>query len=127
MNDDADNKPKTELVRGDLARHVMETVAPQAAAQVEENRLREIKQERDARWDGPPTYWLVEVSPGCWETTTPLPHGMPPLRVYGDPMGANGIRWQYACALTRMRIIRKWEDARAMAREAVFRCAGKAP
>ena len=122
----SDNQPTTELVRGDLARYVMEHVAPGAREQVEENILREVKQERDLRWEGKPTYWLVEVRPGVWETTSVLPYGLPPIRVHAEnPLhGAQGVHWQYACLLSRSRVAR-WPEALKMARETEFRCAGK--
>jgi len=121
-----DNKPRTELIRGDLARHVMEVVAPGANEQVEENRLREIKAERDVKWGGAKAYYLVEVEPNVWETTGELPHGVPTLRVYKeDPLCGNGIQWEFAKAMLQLRVCREWRKALEIARETEFKTLGR--
>lgn len=113
-------KPMVESYKMDLNRYVLEHVLPGAAQMCEEGKQREIAQERDIKRGERSTIWFVEVSKGRFETTSPLPHGMPPLRWEGRPSEAN---WLYCIELVRHRVA-KGEAARKMARETTFLQAG---
>src|SRR5688572_7687167 len=69
----------------DLAQYTRDYVLPEAAAFCEQGQRNEIAAQRDAKPAGPEVIWLVEVAHGLWETTSTLPHGMPPLQVRGKP------------------------------------------
>lgn len=115
-----DDKPMVESYKMDLAEYTQRHILPGAAQLCEEGKLREIAQERDVRRSERNTIWFIEVSKGRFETTSPLPHGMPPLCWEGRPTEAN---WLYCIELVRRRVA-KGEAARKMARETVFMQAG---
>jgi hypothetical protein len=64
---------------------------------------------------------MVEVQHGVFETTSKLPHGLPPLRFQGKPSEAH---WLFVRHLERYRVA-NGEAARKMARESTFLVAGK--
>lgn len=112
---------KVESQGLDLNAYCLTHILPGAAAMCEEGRQREIAQERDKQPVFRSVYWMVEVRHGVWETTSQLPHGMPPLVVRGKPERAN---WEYVAHLERYRIARG-HAARKIARESTFMVAGR--
>lgn len=118
--------PRIERQGLDLAEYTRKYVLPEAAQACEDGQLREKMQERDAKPHERNVFWMVEVSPGVYETTSPLPYGLPPIRVQGDPMRAH---WQYRMMLHRFRVVGRgpnaWEKARKMSTEVSFMVAGK--
>jgi hypothetical protein len=110
----------------DLNEYALKHILPGAAQMCEEGKLREIAAQRDAKPAGPEVIWLVEVAHGLWETTSTLPHGMPPLQVRGKPgqLQMCDVYWAYVQHVDRCRAARG-AAARKMARETVFMEAGR--
>lgn len=115
--------PKIEHQRIDLNRYALEHILPQAAQACEEGQLREKMLERDKQ-PGKQVYWLAEVEPGVWENITPLPHGMPTVRMRGNPLGANGFRWQLVMQLQKQRVCRTHRQAMDIVRDMEIRTVG---
>lgn len=109
------------VTRGDIAKMTLDYVLPTAAAMCEEGQLRERMLERDPKHADTNTYWMVEVARDTWETTSRLPHNMPPLRFEGRPTQAP---WEFCLHLQRWRVARG-EMARKIARESTFLVAGR--
>jgi len=109
-----------ERVGLDLNAYVQAHVLPGAAELCEQGKLREIAAERDVRQGERNTVWFIEVTKGRFETTTKLPHNMPPLCWEGR---ATEAPWLYCLALERYRVARG-PASRKMARETVFMQAG---
>lgn len=115
--------PVVEHVGLDLNEYTLKHVLPGAAELCEQGRMREIAAERDVRQGERNTIWFIEVSKGRFETTSRLPHGMPPLCWEGK---ASEAPWLYCLALERYRIA-KGEASRKIARETCFMQAGEGP
>lgn len=112
--------PVVEHVGLDLNEYTLKHILPGAAELCEQGIQREIQQERDVRQGERKTIWFVEVSKGRFETTSQLPHGMPPLCWEGR---ATEVHWLYVLHLDRHRVARG-AAGRKMARETVFMQAG---
>jgi hypothetical protein len=123
-----DNVARSSGMKLDLNRYTLERIIPGAVEMCDDGVLREKKLERDNRpWERK-RYWLAEVEPGVFETTDPLPHGMPAMRFRprnGNPLsGRDGAHWHYVQHLLRFRIVRTQEKALKLAREVDFQPVG---
>lgn len=99
------------VTRGDINRYAVEHAIPEALELVKASQLREVMRERDVQATERKVFHCVEVSKGVYETVTPLPYGLPPIQVHGDPIK---FHWAYRCSLMRFRVARG-DEARKMA------------
>lgn len=99
------------VTRGDIAEHTLRHVLPVAAQMCEEGQLREKMQERDAPKYERRVFHCVEVKPGEFVTVTPLPWGLPAMRVEKDPIR---FHWVYRNLLLARCITRDHEKARQL-------------
>lgn len=113
-------KHVVEHVGLDLNDYTLKHILPGAAELCEQGRQREIAAERDVMQSARNAIWFIEVSKGRFETTSKLPHNMPPLRWEGR---ATEVHWLYVQHLDRYRVARG-EAGRKMARETTFMQAG---
>lgn len=99
------------VTRGDIAEHTLRHVLPVAAQMCAEGQLRETMQERDTPKYERRVFHCVEVKPGEYVTVTPLPWGLPAMRVEKDPIR---FHWVYRNLLLQRCITRDHEKARQL-------------
>lgn len=88
----------------------------QAAAQVEENIQREIREERDGVREQRPVFQVIQERDGSLSCISALPHGMSGL--HGRSMA--DLYYNFAVLMLKRKVFREWKQCLKAARESTF-------